>query len=412
MVQNRPTPPGIGGEVAVTIESIAFGGDGVARHGDYVIFVPDVIPGENVKIRLTAAKRSYGKGVLIDLVEPSAERIAPRCEVYGECGGCQYQHVAYECSLRFKEQQVREVMQRIAGITIDEVCEPIQPASMPWNYRNVVSLKVRSGEGGWDAGYIARDNRTLVPVSACPIATGAVNEAMGGIGSSLGEFEHSDKITEVTIRHAGEMVLLYPRYRKPYRFKSDERLVYTYGGLTFGYGLRSFFQVNHSMIPVLLEVVDRALEPEPGGALLDLYAGVGLFSIAQAGKFDRVVGIEVAGEAVRCFRENVRQNGIQNVRIVRGAVEGVLRSAWTRLGKRSVSVLVDPPREGMHPGVVRFLNSAPIEKMVYVSCDPSTMARDLKMLSASYSLVKMVPVDMFPQTAHLETVAVLKRSDG
>ncbi len=406
-MESKSGVPRTGEEIDVGIDSVAYGGEGVARHAGYVVFVPDVIPGEKVRVRITAAKRSYGKGVPVEITEPSPDRTQPRCEVYGLCGGCQYQHVTYQRSLEIKEQQVREVVGRIAGIPIEEICAPIRPAPEPWNYRNVVSLKVRKSDGGWEAGYVARDNLTLVPITGCPIAKDPINESIASLGAGLEGFEHPDRIGEVTLKHGGGRTLLYPWYRKPYRFKSAERLTYSHGGLTFSYGMKSFFQVNHSMIPGLLEVVGEALAPAHGQALLDLYAGAGLFSIAQARNFDRVVGIEVAGEAVGCFRENIRANGLKNVSVVRGAVEKVLKIAYRKLGRREVSVLVDPPREGMRPEIIRFLIASRIRRIVYVSCDPATLARDLKMLISSYSIKKITPLDMFPQTRHLETVAVL-----
>jgi len=399
--------PGVGDEVNVTVDSVAFGGEGVARHDNYVLFVPDVIPGEKARVRITATKRTYGKAIPLDILEPSPDRTAPRCKVYGTCGGCQYQHVKYRRSLELKEQQVREVVERIARISIGEVCAPIRPSPKAWAYRNVISLKVRVGDNGRDAGYVARDNKTLVPISACPLAMEAINEAVAGIGSSLGGFEYPDKITDITIKHGDGQTLLYPRYMKPYRFRSAERLVYRHGDLAFRYGLRSFFQVNPSMIPGLMEVVGEALAPSHGESLLDLYAGVGLFSLAWARSFEKVVGVEVAREAVDCFRENIAENGLSNVRVVRGPVEQVLGRAYQKLKGRTVSVLADPPREGMRKDVIRFLNAARVRRIIYVSCDPATLARDIKALGASYSIRKITPLDMFPQTRHLETVAVL-----
>jgi tRNA/tmRNA/rRNA uracil-C5-methylase (TrmA/RlmC/RlmD family) len=412
LAKSAESIPEMGTEVDVVIKSVAFGGEGVARYRNYVLFVPGVIPGEKVRVRITATRRSYGKGVPVSIIEPSPDRTEPRCEVYGMCGGCQYQHVAYERSLELKEQQVREVIQRIAGISIEDLCDPIRPAPEAWNYRNVITLKVRKNEGIWEAGYVALDNQTLVPISRCPIAMEPINDCIAGLWSNLDGFEHQDKITDITIKHGQEQTLLYPRYRKPYRFRSAERLCYRHEDLVFRYGLRSFFQVNPSVIPSLVDAVGEALDPAPGDSLLDLYAGVGLFSIAQAGKFDRVVGVEVAGEAVECFRENIRENDLKNVSVVRGAVEQMLRSAYQKLKGRAVSVLVDPPREGMRAGVIRFLNAAPVRRIVYVSCDPSTLARDLKMLSTSFSIRKVTPVDMFPQTRHLETVVLLESNSA
>ncbi|MFH1313000.1 MAG: class I SAM-dependent RNA methyltransferase [Candidatus Eisenbacteria bacterium] len=410
MTEKSNKPPQVGEEVDVTIQSMAFGGEGVARYDNYVIFVPDVIPGEKARLKITAAKRSYGKGALVHLLEPSSDRIEPPCAVYGVCGGCQYQHVSYDKSLEFKEQQLKDICRRIGGLSVDDLCDPIRPAPEPYGYRNVISLHVTNGEEGWGVGYFARDNKTFVPISSCPIAREAINETLGGIGRVLSSFEHSDMIKEITIKYDGERVLFNPVYRERFRPKSTDRLCYRHQGLVFNYGLSSFFQVNHSVIPVLIDTVSEGLDGKPDETLFDLYAGVGLFSIALAGRFSRVAGIELARESVECFEENVTENKSHNTTIVQGPVERVFRYAYKDFKGAANSVLMDPPREGLKREVIQFLNKNVFRKLVYVSCDPATLARDLKSLEATYSIRKITPVDMFPQTKHIETVTILEKS--
>jgi 23S rRNA (uracil1939-C5)-methyltransferase len=404
--------PGVGDEVEVVIEAVAFGGDGVARHDGYVLFVPDVIPGERVRARITAAKRSYGRGVPVRIVEPSADRIEPRCGVYGVCGGCQYQHVSYERSLEFKEQQLKEVALRIGGLVIDDTCDPIRPAPEAYGYRTAVSLGVRNSGNAWEAGYFARDNETFVPISQCPIASEEINQVLAKIHSVLGHLDHPDQIKNITIKSAGKENLFYPGYRGPFRFQPDEVLVYRLGQLVFHFGPTTFFQVNHAMIPVLLDLVGEGLHPGMDETLLDLYAGVGLFSIALAKRYRQVFGIETGREAVTCFQENIEANNLRNVTVIRGTVEGTIEDARREMGGRRVSVVVDPPRMGLKDDVIRFLIEAPVGRLVYVSCDPATLARDIKRLAPSYRLRKITPIDMFPQTKHMETVAVLERIDA
>jgi 23S rRNA (uracil1939-C5)-methyltransferase len=333
--------------------------------------------------------------------------VQPACEVYGLCGGCQYQHVAYERSLEFKEQQVREVLQRIGGLSIGGICEPLRPAPDAYNYRNAVSLHVRGTAGKWQTGYFARDNSTFVPVSRCPIASKEINGSLAGLPPALDGFEHPDRIKSLTIKNAGPRTLVYPVYQRPLGFRSDDRLRYRYGNLEFHYGSRSFFQVNHSMIPCLMELVREGLAPEPGEVLLDLYAGVGLFSLALAEGFRRVVGIEAGEEAVACFETNISENKVGNVTAVRGRVESNLKALRREIEGGAASVIVDPPREGLAEAVVRLLVEAPVGNLIYVSCDPATLARDLRSLSDAYSLRRITPLDMFPQTRHIETVTIL-----
>jgi tRNA/tmRNA/rRNA uracil-C5-methylase (TrmA/RlmC/RlmD family) len=425
MVESREPQekvPGIGDEFEVTIASIAFGGDGVARYGDYVLFVPDVIPGEQVRVKVVAAKRSYGRAHPLQVLRPSPDRVEPLCAVYGLCGGCQYQHVSYSKSTELKERQIKEVMQRIGGLSVEDICDPIVPSPAAYGYRNSITLKLRmSGKGSvagedlktgknWKAGYIARDNKTFVPVSECPIAAGAINEEIANLDAGIGQLEHRDRIREINIKCDDDHTMLCPRYQKPLRFESEARLRYTYKHLAFNYGASSFFQINQAMIPALLDLVRGALDPRPGQTLLDLYAGVGLFSIAMAKDYRQVTGLEIGQEAVECFQENIRVNNVANVRAIRGAVENSIQAGLREMGNKPVSILVDPPREGMKKEVVLALKQGPVEKIAYVSCNPATLARDLKLLGASFTLKKVTPLDMFPQTRHLEAVAALERS--
>jgi 23S rRNA (uracil1939-C5)-methyltransferase len=409
MSHGKANAPQVGQELEVTIESVAFGGDGVARHSGYVLFVPDVIPGERVRVRIIASKRSYGRAVPVRIMEASPDRVIPRCPVYGICGGCQYQHVSYQRSLEFKQSQLNEVALRIGGLSIEDVCDPIRPAPEPYNYRNVVSLRVMKEESRWKVGYFARDNRTLVPISHCPIASQAINGKITGIESVLERFPHSDRVRDIILKSADGEVVTYPNYRGAYRLVGDDRLSYQLHGLAFQYGPTTFFQVNHSMIPVLVDLVGEGLDPATDETLFDLYAGVGLFAVGLADRYRRVIGVETAGQAVAHFEENIRLNGVRNVTAVRGSVETKLQGARREMDGKTVSILVDPPREGLKDDVIGFLNQAPVRRLVYVSCDPSTLARDLKKLLASFGLRKITPLDMFPQTGHIETVTVLER---
>jgi 23S rRNA (uracil1939-C5)-methyltransferase len=401
--------PAVGDQVEVVIESVAFGGEGVARHGEYVIFVPDVIPGEKVTVSVTQAKRAYGRAVPVRVLEPSPDRVEPGCQVYGLCGGCQYQHVTYRRSLELKERQVKEVMLRIGGLDIEGFCNPIRPAPEAYGYRNVISLHVRSLGNRWQVGYFARDNKTLVPVSRCPIASKAINDLITDIEARLKGFDHGDRIKALTIKNSGASTLIFPVYQKPLRFMSEDRLSYRLKHITLSYTGGSFFQVNHAMLPDLLTLACDGLAPERVETLLDLYAGVGLFSLALADKYSRVIGIEAGEEAVACFEANIRDNRLRNVTVVRGTVEANIEAARREIEGKPAAVLLDPPRAGLADRVVRFLKDVFIRKLVYVSCDPATLARDLKKLAPSYALRSLTPLDMFPQTKHIEVVAVLER---
>jgi tRNA/tmRNA/rRNA uracil-C5-methylase (TrmA/RlmC/RlmD family) len=397
-----------GKEIDLTIESVAFGGDGVARYENYVIFVPDVIPGEVVRVRVTETKASFGRAVPVAVVQPSPDRVEPPCAIYGVCGGCQYQHVSYPRCLELKEEQVKDVLQRIGGLAAGDISAGIVPSPEAYGYRSAVSLRVRKHGGPREAGYVARDNKTFVPVGNCPIASEAINQSLSNIGPVLEGFAHQAKIRALIIKSSGAETLHHPIYHGPFRYETGDRLSFHLGRIVLAYGALTFFQVNHAMIPGLVDLVEGSLAPRPDETLFDLYAGVGLFSLALAARYRRVFGIEMGEEAVACFETNVRENHVANVTVVRGKVEANLEALRTEIEESRSSVVVDPPREGLAGEVVRFLVNVPVRRLVYVSCDPATLARDLKRLAGTYDLLAITPLDMFPQTRHIEAVAVLE----
>ncbi len=389
------------------ISSVAFGGEGVIRHEGFVLFVPDVISGEKVRVRITEVKRSFGKAKLEKVIESSPERTEPRCEVYGRCGGCQYQHISYPAQIRLKETQLRETLLRIGGISLDKKCQPIQFSNNPYEYRNSITLELRRGKGKWKFGYWGQDNKTFIPIKKCPIATSKINKSLKDIDEILEDFELPEKIREITIKEEEARVLFFPRYQKPYQFKSKETLKYKDQKINLFYGLNSFFQVNPRLIPNLIQLAREGFQDGPREILFDLYAGSGLFSIALAHQFDQVVGIEVNSEAFNYFQKNIKENRCQNVVPVKGSVEARISDAFHKSKTKKKCVLIDPPREGLAGSVSEFLVKNPVERLVYVSCNPATLARDLKALKEEYTIRKITPLDMFPQTKHLEVVAVL-----
>lgn len=344
------------------VEQIAFGGKGLIRlPNGKVCFVPWVIPGEKVEFSITKERSSFAEAQLRAVLEPSADRVSPPCPVFQRCGGCQYQHIAYERQLVIKQDQVRDVLKRLAGLAEPEVA-PTLASPKPYGYRNRVTVHVDRGR----LGFFAPASRKVVEIRQCPIASETVNA----------------QLTELRQSHPEDGQ--YP-LREPSTF-------------------RGFRQVNDAAAAVLLETVGQAM-PENGGLLVDAYSGAGFFARALSDRFERVIGIEWSGDAVRAAKEAA---GPKETYLL-GDVNFHLAEALDAAPAEQTTVLLDPPAEGIDAEVgEQLLRRQPIA-IVYVSCNPATLARDLRRLKDRYDLIRATPVDMFPQTSEIEVVAVLGR---
>jgi len=357
-VHGRVIVPGL--EATVSIESLGFGGAGVGHLPDgRVCFVPFTLPGERVIVRLLKEKKSFAEAEVVRLLEISPDRIPPRCAVFGKCGGCAYQHLRYEKQLEAKTAQVRDLLARFGGITGADV-RPMLPSPDEWNYRNRLAVHVQDGK----VGFHGRKSNAIVPVAGCPIASEDVNRQLANL--TLNPPPGNQRIT--------------------LREKSEH----------FG-----FSQVNHGAAELLAEVVCGMLE-NGGGHLIDAYCGAGFFTRRLHGKFRVVTGIEWSGGAVRAARASAQPGESY----LEGAVELHLPAALAACTAAETTLLLDPPAEGLSREVVEAILENPPSAIVYVSCDPPTLARDLKRLG--FSLCHVQPVDMFPQTAEIESVALLK----
>lgn len=341
---------------------MAFGGAGVGRLPDgRVCFVPFTLPGERALVRVVREKKSFLEAELIRLTEASVERIAPRCPIFGKCGGCAYQHIPYHRQLEIKRDQVRELMRRVGGITESDIRATL-PSPAEWEYRNRISVHVQNGQ----VGFHGRKSHRIVPASACPIAAPSVNDQLSLLA---GNPPREDQ--RITLRE-----------------KSD------YHG---------FSQVNPAAADVLAGAVAEMLA-ENSGLLVDAYCGAGFFSKILAPFFTRVVGIEWSAGAVRAAKTTA--SGKESY--LSGSVESHLAQALESEPPETTSLLLDPPAEGLSPEVVLIAGNHRPATVVYVSCDPATLARDLKKLGKWYSVEYIQPVDLFPQTAEIETAAKLK----
>lgn len=397
---------GDGTTIECRIEGLAFGGEGVARVDGMVVFVEGALPGERVVVEITRAEKKYLRGRAAEVLEFSPDRVSPPCRLFGRCGGCALQHLRYESQVEWKRRQVLDILARIGGLE-GVACGDAVPSPRPYGYRNSIRLHRFPGRGA-RYGFYCLDNRTLVEVTRCEIAMDAINAALPGVGRLAAPGATAD---ELVLRvDADGRVAAHPG-RGPLRSLSVET-----GGARFTMHPASFFQVN---TPVAAAIVSRltAWIGEGGGqrTLFDLHCGVGVFPVLLRDHFSRAVGIDRDARAVACARENAAPGGgAPETHFIAGAAELCFEEAYGRHASEGSIVLLDPPRGGVDESLIGLLSRADgrLAKILYVSCNPATLARDLKRLCAggAWRLEEAVVYDMFPQTAHVEVCCSISRT--
>jgi 23S rRNA (uracil1939-C5)-methyltransferase len=372
-------------EETLTIEKLVYGGEGLARVEGKVILTPFVLPGEVVRAETERAKNDLWRGRLIEVLQPSPVRVAPGCPYFQRCGGCQYQHIDYAAQLEQKSEILREVLQRVGKI---EFAGEIGVVSgEPWHYRNRMQLHMEGGK----AGYFAQGSRDLCAIDHCPIASPKLNETIQKL--------HAPQATTAVELFSNEIDVQVnvldrvPRVALTALTSLGVTTPIEYNG--FRVSRNSFFQVNRFLIDRL---VDCAVAEARGGWAVDLYAGVGLFSVKLAERFSKVTAVESSGSSLRDLAHNFPQP----------AVNANVEDYLAGLDETPDFILADPPRAGLGKRVVKELARIRAARLNIVSCDPATLARDLQGLMAeNYRIEKITLVDLFPQTFHLETVVEL-----
>jgi tRNA/tmRNA/rRNA uracil-C5-methylase (TrmA/RlmC/RlmD family) len=400
-------------KISLTIHDIAFGGEGVGRipvprdtgqvasdrnppsatedetlspdtrhpsPDTFVVFVPFVLVGETVEAEITEVKKNFARAKLLRVVTPSPERVAPECRYFTQCGGCQYQHIDYAAQLRIKHKQISDLFERVGKISPEKIL-PVLPCPSPYGYRN--RIMIRSQWNGpakkLELGYIRADNNFVVDIEECKIAEPALNEQIKQVRANPPP-------------RGGLKVVL--------RVQPD------------GWDVpeSSFFQNNFFLLPKLVETVRGFLRDGGTRHLVDLYCGVGFFGIETADVVESFVGVEYDQLAIKAARQNAASRTISNGEFISAKVEDVLPELLQKFLPEKTAVILDPPRKGCWPETLELLRRTKPAQVIYVSCHPATMARDLNILCGDgvFNLARVQPLDMFPQTQHVECVAELR----
>jgi 23S rRNA (uracil1939-C5)-methyltransferase len=369
----------------------------IARHNGGIVFADYSIPGEKVVVELFRERAGVKLGRVVGVLEGSGDRVEPACEYFGRCGGCQLQHISYERQLELKAEIVREQLRRIGRFEGPPV-SPTLGCEQPWGYRNHVRFTAKSrGE----IGFVERASHRFLRIDRCLIADPVVNEAIGKLQGRCGGLH------QVAFRrgvNTGEMLVhpdlsdIEPSIPSGQKYYHEELL-----GRRFRISGASFFQTNTRQAERLINLVRERLEFSKSDTLVDAYAGVGTFAVILAPYVARVIAVEESVAAVDDAIINIA--GSDNVQYYRGKCEDVLPDAV----READALILDPPRQGCHPLTLETVLALRPAKVAYVSCDPSTLARDLRVLvDGGYSLRDVTPVDMFPHTQHIECVASLR----
>jgi 23S rRNA (uracil1939-C5)-methyltransferase len=364
-------------KIKVTIEKLIPGGKGLARLDGKVIFVPYVLPGEVVEINIIEEKKSFSEAELIRVIEKSEMRVEPNCLYYQKCGGCNMQHMSYETQLKSKSDFASNLLQRNGNIVRENI--PVIP-SIPYQYRNRFQVHL----SGKIKGYKERSGNKIIAIDNCPVATGGVNRYL----STKSESDEEERIT------------VFGKENWFSTEKEKEEIHITLNNKKVNFNSSLFFQSNLSVLPELSDYLNKYVS---GDTLLDLYSGVGLLSSMVEEHFKKIKAVEINQHASEYIKKNIHTE----LDFYPMSVEKWINNK--RINKKADTIIIDPPRVGLTKKTRQFLNRSMADIIIYVSCDPATLARDLKEIIADkYTMEDYTLFDFYPQTSHMEAVAILK----
>lgn len=393
-----------GSEVELEIVDVAYGGRGVGRLDGMAVFVPGCLDGERVRVRLETVHKRYAEADLLAVLTPSPQRLEPSCPLAHRCPGCAYQHVDCREEVAIKQRQLDALLRRLGGqesVAMDAAV----PAPSALGYRNKIVL--HTGQEG-QLGYYGRDNRTVIDVDHCPLAVEAINADIAAVRADTAFMQSLPPRASVTFRWTATDGVRHWKDGDVAGGPVTEKT--PIGEIRLPAG--GFAQVNSAVTDKLVEAAARWIRAQAPEFLVDLYCGAGLFALAaaQAG-VPNVLGVEVNGPAIRAAKANAHEHKQMGVTFVEGDAAAIFDKAIQQVDADRTAVIVDPPREGLSPALCESLLQRRPAALLYISCAPDTLARDLKRLTAeAYVLERCQVLDMFPRTAHFETMAILRRA--
>ncbi|MBC1560208.1 23S rRNA (uracil(1939)-C(5))-methyltransferase RlmD [Listeria booriae] len=442
----------------VVFEDLTHDGNAVAKIDGYPIFVPQGLPDEIAQIKVLKTNKNYGFGKIIELTKESADRVTPPCLVYSQCGGCQLQHLSYDGQLRMKQKQVAQVMKRIGKQDVEVL--PTLGMENPWNYRNKAQVPVGFVNGRLVAGFYQQRSHQIIDMNTCLIQQEENNEVIQTARSIFAKY-HVEPYDETTrkgvLRHlmtrfattTGELMLVIVTTKLNFPNKAEilaelqqsipeltslvqnvntantnvifgeqtvvlagrEYIMDTIHGISFAISARSFYQVNPEQTEILYAEALKLAGLTGEETVIDAYCGIGSISLCLAKEAKHVYGVEIVPQAIEDARANAKLNKMDNVTFAVGKAEEVIPD-WFKQGIKADVLVVDPPRKGCDDALLKTILKMKPKRVVYVSCNPATLARDMLVLTEGGYEAKMVqPVDMFPQTTHVECVTVLQRQN-
>lgn len=430
-----------------TCTDYTFDGLGIVKNDAFCVFVKDMIMGETGEIVVTAVRKDYAYGRLLNLTQASSQRVEPSCDVSRPCGGCQLQHMSYAEQLKMKHDHVEQVIRHIGKCDCEVMS--VLPCADTSGYRNKAMLPVRiDKEGKLQIGFYRYNSHDIIPFDHCVLQSSRTNDLIKSVKNSLPEYAFAANVKHLMIRDfdkTGEMMLvLVTDCEKAEGIEEfaekivkenpavvsviqninpldtnvvlgkKERVVYGKSyiqdilcGLKINISSRAFYQVNRLQTEVLYNKALELADLKKDDLLLDLYCGAGTIGLAASSRVRKVIGVEIVPEAIENAKENARINGITNTEFICGDAKKVAKELSEN--QRPDVIVVDPPRKGCDEATLDSIVMMRPERLVYVSCNPSTLARDIKHLEKDYVPVVIQPVDMFPHTPHVECIALLCR---
>jgi 23S rRNA (uracil1939-C5)-methyltransferase len=394
--------PNVGDVIEVTTDRLAFGGEAVARNNGLAVFIPLAAPGERLRVRITERKKNYARAAIENIVEASPHRRLPPCRYFGDCGGCQLQHMSYETQLASKVGFVRDALERIGRLDWpDDI--PIRHAA-EFGYRGRAQIRIDSTTGR--VGFNRLASNSVCDVASCPILIPELDAALSSLRAAVAGATVNDRLVpemrQIDVAAGENGVSFEPAISS----LASVPLRQTASGAVYSFGPSTFFQSNPALLTVLIE---EAVGGSSGEFAIDLYAGVALFTIQLARRFKRVIGVEADLRTAKHALANLAANNADNVEFYASPADSWLKGFKASTSQSPDLLVLDPPRTGAAEAIPFIVELSP-RSISYVSCDPATLARDLRTLvDAGYTISRVTAIDLFPQTYHVETVVLLNR---